>query len=250
MLRIRYIVFALVLSNAITCYFTANYNRKEDAHFSKVPEQISIVPKHQTVDSHENFSDAQLEKFSEIQVTVNGTYNLAYVGDCILNMKPSNIRKSLLQVLVAGWFEVDSAGLAEWINQQPKDANVDQAVYTFSRLSSVFDPEISLEWAASICDSKVREQAVSQVAKQFRSVDPNSFHQYMSAGGSISRLIASTGIASIPDPNGSDLAGRDIFRFDIIEEESESNESILARRTRLADSSSRRNAVEINKDSL
>ena len=241
---INYTILALVLSNVATFYLTINFHKHE---YESTPSQMLLTPKPQISEVRKAFAQPDFEEPFEFQTNKNNEYDFAYIGDKILNMEPGAIQDSLLEILVAGWFDVDQFSLAEWINQQPDEVNVDQAVAAFSKLSSAINPEISLEWAASINNINLREQIVRQVTKQFRSIDPNGFYEYMSKGGSISRLIASTGVAVIPSPDGKKVGERVAIRIDHFEEPAESEASILARRSRIAGSSSRPNNVDLNK---
>jgi hypothetical protein len=243
MARTYYFVFAFILSNLFTYHLVSksgsNIPHKENFN------EVNAIPKPQSTDKQPKYLKVAQTNLGASEYSRN---DLQYAGDAILGLEPSSIRTSLLHVLTAGWFELDHIGLAEWLNQQPEEVDIDQAVVVFSRLAGQVDPETSLGWAASISDRYLQERTVCEVAKQFRSNYSEQFYEYMANGGSGPRLIASTGFATIPGPATAIPHEEAVVRMDIIEEESESNESILARRVRLAGTSSRVNNVELIQD--
>lgn len=241
-----YFVFALIISNLLTYYLTSE--SLSNVPYKESFKEVHAVPKPKSTGEQPNYLKVAETRSGAIEYSEN---DLQYVGNAILGLEPSGIRTSLLHVLTAGWFEADHVGLAEWLNQQPEKVDVDQSVAVFSKLASQFDPEGSLEWAASVSERHLQELTVSEVAKQFRSHSPEKFHEYMASGGIVPRLIASTGVARIPSPEEEDFSNtKAAIKMDIIEEESEPIELILARRTRLAGSSSRVNNVELTQDEL
>jgi hypothetical protein len=169
-----------------------------------------------------------------------GVITLNELGDILLVMEDSPLKESLLKVFTAGWFEMDHISLAEWLNNLDVDINADVPTATFANMASEIDPEGAVDWAASVMEPVLREQVLRRTVLDFSQYDPDRFEEFLARGDSTARAVISSGLINSYQ-NDSTMP----YRYDIIEEQPESSEVILARRTRLAGSSSRENKVNL-----
>lgn len=82
------------------------------------------------------------------------------------------------------WAASDPAGAGAWLSQQPAGAGYDRMAGEFSRLIAKNDPTSAGEWARSIGDAKVRENAEKRVASAIA----------RSEGGELEMAGGSTGL--------------------------------------------------------
>lgn len=231
MKKLIYII-ALIATNMATFYYVSRHDVSEDyvieETLSKEVISIEVIPErvHETIPTTPQYDEAGLED----------------VGQALLSMEDSSLKDALLDVFTSGWFSQDHIALAEWLNEQAPDLNTDQALAAFANLASEIDPEGAVEWAASVMTPSLREQALQRTASEFRRFDPVGFKDFMVNNGATARAIRNAGVIS------SGVDEEVAQRFDIIEDSPEPLSRILARRTRLAGSSSRVNNVLLTLD--
>ena len=226
-------ILTLVATNLATYYYVSNSNAPRGDIVAE-PVQVKVV----SAPSR----PIELAKAAPAEIQQRPESSLEAVGQALLSMEDSQLKSALIDVFTSGWFTRDHIALAEWLNEQAPDVNTDQALASFANLASEIDPEGAVEWAASVMTPSLREQALKRSVSDFRRFDPAGFNRFMEGGTLTARAIRNAGIIELVQDG--DVAER----FDILEDAPEPTSRILARRTRLAGSSSRVNNVQLTLD--
>lgn len=231
-------IFGLLLvgTNFATYYLLINY-KAEPILSPVIHTQSEVVAASPTL---------PMKALVETSVgSTNNFVSLEELGNTVLNLKESPLRAALLKVLSSGWFEQDHIGLAEWLNELPYEVDADHALATFANLASEVDPEGSVDWAASVMAPELREQALSRASREYARKDPRGYKKFIVSNSPSARAILNLGLDSGYQERADEVVA---YRYDIIEDAPEPIASILARRTRLAGSSSRKNNVDLTLD--
>ncbi|MEO0508246.1 MAG: hypothetical protein AAF065_00110 [Verrucomicrobiota bacterium] len=241
MYKLLLFIAVLCISNFVTYHLSQNSSRNSDHDTNgsrsidfNTPEEVMLPSINRVEVEHIEQLPVEVAAYPEMK-------DLSGVGQVLLAVDDFALREQLLRVFTAHWFFEDHRGLGEWLNELPPEVDVDSSLAIFAKLASEIDPEGAVEWAASISDSDLREKILVQSARQFETFDPIRFQDFLRSESYSASAVRGTRIFR----SNQEMASAEKERYDIVEDEPESIERILARRTRLPSSSSRVNRVEL-----
>ena len=96
----------------------------------------------------------------------------------VYTIEDEEARNRSFDVTMKQWLRSDLEGVGEWLNDKPSDPKLDIVVGKFAKAVAQDDPDAALEWADSILDEGVRQDAINGVIHEWGKVDPSGAAAY------------------------------------------------------------------------
>jgi hypothetical protein len=105
------------------------------------------------------------------------------VAAWFLRLPRASRGRSSLNALINSWARIDPDAAGTFLNRQPAGRDKDGALLCMASWVAESNPEAGMQWAATIRDDAIRDEAREDLLKKWRRYDPVEADAWMAAGG-------------------------------------------------------------------